>query len=151
MTREEYEAKKKEIVEKKNALEKEFNALCDSFHDEELKEYKEKYEGKYVLFYERELRKDGKGPIIPSKYTIYEIDKVTFVGHGFINIDGRAYEIVNDVWDVKLTKKLHDEFRDNLRISTWYAPDKFLTKEEFKEIIDDLKFQFSNLCDEVEC
>lgn len=149
MTREEYEAKKKEIVEKKNALEKELDALCNSFHDEELKEYKEKYEGKYVLYYDRELRKTGKGPIIPSKYTIYEIEKVTFVGHGFINVDGRVYEIVNDVWDVKLRKRLHDEFRDNLRISTWQEPDKFLTEEEFKEIIDELENRFSNLCDEV--
>lgn len=149
MTREEYEALKKEIVEKKNALEKELDTLCNLFHDAELKEYKEKFEGKYVLFYDRELRKNGKGPIIPSKYTIYEIEKVTFVGHGFINVNGLAYEIVRDEWDVKLTKRFHDEFRDNLRISTWLEPDKVLTKEEFKEIIDELEHRFSNLCDEV--
>ena len=147
MTREEYEAKKKEIVEKKNALEKELDALCDSFHDEELKKYKEKFEGKYVLFYDRELRKNGKGPIISSKYTIYEIEKVTFVGYGFINVDGIAYDIVRDEWNVKLTKRIHDEFRSDLRISTWQEPDKYLTKEEFKEIIDDLEYRFSNLCD----
>lgn len=151
MTREEYEAKKIEIVEKKMLLEKELDELRNSFTTEELNRYKEKYEGKYVLFYDRELRKSGKGPIIPSKYTIYEIDKVTFVGHGFINVDGRVYEIVNDVWDVKLTKRCHDEFRDDLRISTWLEPDKFLTKEEFKEIIEEVRFRFSNLCDEIEC
>lgn len=149
MTREEYEAKKKEIVEKKNALEKELDALCDSFHDEELKEYKEKFEDKYVLYYARELRKTGKGPIVSNRFTIYKIDKVTFVGHGFINVNGKAYEIVNDEWDVKLTKKIHDEFRSDLRISTWQEPDKFLTEEEFKKIINDLEYQFSNLCDEV--
>lgn len=151
MTREEYEAKKAEIVEKKNALNKELDGLCESFHEEELKEYKEKYEGKYVLFYNRELRTIGKGPIIPTEYTIYKIDKVTFVGYGFINVDGYAFEIVNDEWEVKLTKRIHDEFYDNLRISTCQEPDKFLTKEEFKKIIEDVRFQFSNLCDEVEC
>lgn len=149
MTREEYEAKKAEIVEKKNALNKELDELCDSFHDAELKEYKEKFEGKYVLFYDRELRKSGKGPIVSNRFTIYEINKVTFVGYGFINVDGRAYDIVSDVWNVKLTKRVHDEFRDDLRISTWIEPDKFLTKEEFKEIINDLEYRFSNLCDEV--
>lgn len=151
MTREEYEAKKQEIVKKKNALEKELDTLRDSFHDEELKEYKEKYEGKYVLYYDRELRKTGKGPIVSNRFTIYEIEKVTFVGYGFINVDGIAYEIVRDEWDVKLTKRIHDEFRTDLRISTWEKPDKFLTKDEFNEIISDLEFRFSNLCDEVRC
>lgn len=151
MTREEYEAKKIEILAKKAVLDKELDTLCNSFHDEELKEYKEKYEGKYVLYYDHELRKTGKGPIIPSKYTIYEIEKVTFVGHGFINVDGIAYDIISDEWDVKLTKRIHDEFRSDLRISTWLEPDKFLNKNEFNEIIDDLEFRFSNLCDEVRC
>lgn len=151
MTREEYEAKKAEIVEKKNALNKELDELCESFHEEELKEYKEKFDGKYVLFYEHELRKNGKGPIIPSKYTIYEIKKVTFVGYGFINVDGIAYDIVRDEWNVKLTKRIHDEFRSDLRISSWEKPDKFLTKDEFNEIIEDVRFRFSNLCDEIEC
>lgn len=146
MTREEYETKKKALVEKKNAVEKELDDLRDSFTTEELNEYEEKFEGKYVLYYERELRKNGKGPIIPSKYTIYEIDKVTYVGHGFINVDGRAFEIVNDVWDVKLTKRIHDEFRDDLRISTWENPDRFLTKEEFEVIINNLEKQFAKLC-----
>lgn len=149
MTRAEYEAKKAELVEKKNAVEKELDDLRDSFTTEELNEYKEKFEGKYVLYYERELRKNGKGPIIPSKYTIYEIDEVTYVGHGFINVDGRAFEIVNDVWDVKLTKRIHDEFRDDLRISTWENPDRFLTKEEFEVIINNLEKQFAKLCVEV--
>ena len=36
MTREEYEALKKEIVEKKNALEKELDTLCNLFHDAEI-------------------------------------------------------------------------------------------------------------------
>lgn len=148
MTRTEYEAKKIEILAKKTALDKELDTLCNSFHDEELKEYKEKFEGKYVLYYERELIKSGKGPIIPTKFTIYKIDKVTFVGHGFINVDGYAFKIVNDEWDVKLTKRIHDEFRDDLRISTWKEPDKFLTEEEFKEMIDELKNQFAKLCDE---
>lgn len=146
MTREEYEAKKAELVEKKNAVEKELDDLRDSFTTEELNEYKENFEGKYVLYYERELRKNGKGPIIPSKYTIYEIDKVTYVGHGFINVDGRAFEIVNDVWDVKLRKRIHDEFRDDLRIYTWENPDRFLTKEEFEVIINNLEKQFAKLC-----
>ena len=151
MTRTEYEAKKAELVEKRKAISKELDDLSNSFHDEELKEYKEKFEGKYVLFYDRELRKMGNGPIIPSKYTIYEIEKVTFVGDGFINVNGRAYDIVNDEWDVKLTKRIHDEFRSDLRISTWEKPDKFLTKDEFNEIIEDVRFRFSNLCDEIEC
>lgn len=146
MTREEYETKKKALVEKKNAVEQELDDLRDSFTTEELNEYKEKFEGTYVLYYERELRKNGKGPIIPSKYTIYEIDKVTYVGYGFINVDGRAFEIVNDVWDVKLTKRIHDEFRDDLRISTWETPDRFLTKDEFEVIINNLEKQFAKLC-----
>lgn len=146
MTREEYETKKKALVEKKNAVEKELDDLRDSFTTEELNEYKEKFEGKYVLYYERELRQNGKGPIIPSKYTIYEIDKVTYVGYGFIKVDGRAFEIVNDVWNVKLRKRIHDEFRDDLRIDTWGKPDRFLTKEEFEVIINNLEKQFAKLC-----
>lgn len=151
MTRQEYEAKKIELVEKRNAISKELDDLSNSFHDEELKEYKEKFNGKYILYYERELRKMGNGPIIPTDFTIYKIDEVTFVGNGFIVVDGCAFEIVNDEWEVKLTKRIHDDFRHNLHISTWQKPDKFLTEEEFKKIIDDLKFQFSNLCDEIEC
>lgn len=148
MTHEEYEAKKSELVEKRNAISKELDDLSNSFYNEELKEYKEKFEGKYVLYYERELIKSGKGPIIPSKYTIYKIDEVTFVGMGFITVNGKAYEIINDKWNVKLTKRIHDEFRADLRISTWYEPDKFLTNDKFKEIIDELENQFAKLCDE---
>lgn len=151
MTRTEYEAKKAEIVEKKNALNKELDELCNSFHDEELKEYKEKYEGKYVLLYDRELRKNGKGPIIPSNYTIYRIDEVTFVGYGFINVNGEAYQIMDDKYNCHLTIYSRDEFRDDLRMSTWQEPDKFLTKEEFEEIFNKLKDQFAKLCDEVRC
>ena len=149
MTREEYEAKKAELVEKKNAISKELDELRDSFHDEELKEYKEKFEGKYILYYDRELRKMGNGPIIPTDFTIYKIDTVKFVGNGFIDVEGCAFEIVNDECEVKLTKRINDEFRRNLHISTWQEPDKFLTEEEFKKIIKDLEYQFSNLCNEV--
>lgn len=149
MTREEYESKKAELLEKRNAISKVLDDLSNSFHDEELKEAKEKYEGKYVLYYHREVRKIGKAPIIPTEYTIYFIDKVKFVGNGFIEVEGRAYSIVNDTWNCQLTKRNHDDFRDNLRISTWLEPDKFLTKEEFEEIINNLENQFSKLCNEV--
>lgn len=147
MTRTEYEAKKAELIEKRNAISKEIDKLSDSFHDEELKEYKEKFEGKYVLYYERELRKNGKGPIIPTKYTIYKIDEVTFVGYDFINVNGKAYRIVNDKYDCHLTIFTRDEFHRDLQMSTWQAPDKFLTKDEFEVIINELEDQFSKLCD----
>lgn len=72
MTREEYDTKKLAILEQKRALDKELDDLRNSYASEELSEYIEKYEGKYVLYYERELRKAGNGPIIPEKYTIYK-------------------------------------------------------------------------------
>lgn len=93
MTREEYDTKKLAILEQKRALDKELDDLRNSYASEELSEYIEKYEGKYVLYYERELRKAGNGPIIPEKYTIYKIEKVKYVGHGFIDIEGIAYTI----------------------------------------------------------
>lgn len=149
MTREEYEAKKKAIVAKKAALDKELDELCDSFHDEELKECKEKFEGKYVLYYERELRKTGKGPIIPTEYTIYKIDNVTFVGHGFINVEGSAYSIVNREWDCQLTKRTHDEFRKDLRISTWHEPDEFLSRDEFETRIKNVAIMMHRMLSEI--
>lgn len=146
MTREEYDTKKLAILEQKRALDKELDDLRNSYASEELGEYIEKYEGKYVLYYERELRKAGNGPIIPEKYTIYKIEKVKYVGHGFIDIEGIAYTIEKYNNKVKLAQRIHDEFRRDIHLSTWREPDAFLTYNQFMEKISEVAFTFDKMC-----
>lgn len=149
MTREEYEKQKAEILAEKNHLNEVLDRLCQEYHENELKDNQEMYNGKYFLVYDRVPMKSGKGPIIATKYTIYKINNVNFVGNGFIRFDGMKYDIVNDNTKMSISCVTHREFANDLQMTTWTKPDKELTKEEFVEHISKFKDIIQTYCTEI--
>lgn len=149
MTRAEYDAAKAELLTERKDIDRRLNELRDSYTGEELAEYRAMYEGKYLLFHARVATMMGRGPIIPDTYTVHAIDKVDFVGTGFIRYTGTRYSINANPKSLELHADTHDEFSLDLTLRIGTSPDKIITREEFNTLITTLRDRVLEQCDSI--
>lgn len=93
MTREEYETKKHTLLDQKNEIEARITKLSEKFHTEELSDYQEMYNGKFILSFARTRRLYGSGEKVPNHFFIHYVESVKFVGFGFFRFKGKQWEI----------------------------------------------------------
>lgn len=93
MTREEYETKKQKLLDQKNEIEDKITKLSEEFHTEELSDYQEMYNGKFILSFARTQRLYGSGEKVPNHFFIHYVESVKFIGFGFFRFKGKQWEI----------------------------------------------------------
>ena len=93
MTREEYETKKYMLLDQKNEIEAQITKLSEEFHTEELSDYQEMYNGKFILSFARMRRLYSSGEKVPNHFFIHYVESVNFIGIGFFRFKGKQWEI----------------------------------------------------------
>lgn len=93
MTREEYETKKYMLLDQKNEIEAKISKLSEEFHTEELSDYQEMYNGKFILSFARTRRLYGLEEKVPNHFFIHYVEAVKFIGFGFFRFKGKQWEI----------------------------------------------------------
>lgn len=146
MTREEYEKAKRDLLAERNKIEKQITELSDSFHDDELQSYKNKYNGKYVLSFASE---SALMPLASTKilthYYISYVEDVTFVGNWFIKYTGKYWEV-----DLTDTDKCSITYYRDKDIQI--VPDKidsFIDEKEVKRLLNEARKRCNELIDTV--
>lgn len=146
MTREEYEKAKRDLLAERNKIEKQITELSDSFHDDELQSYKNKYNGKYVLTFASEsaLMPQARTKIL-THYFISYIEDVTFVGNWFIRYTGKHWAV-----DLSDTDKCSITYYRDKDIQL--APEKidsFIDEKEVKRLLEEARKRCNELVDTV--